>query len=120
MGRSQADQMADEERRDAKQRGMSDVDAALVSMKRSPTKKKKDPMSTCSPCDLSEKYPYGLQIRLEDESLEKLGLDKLPSAGKTMTLTAEVEVSGSSMRERLGDKAPSMSLELQITKMSLT
>ena len=120
MGRSQADQMADETKANARRKGMSEADATLISMKRSPTKKKKNENLLCSPCESSEKYPYGLQIRLENESLEKLGIDKLPSAGKTMTLTAEVEVSGSNMHERLGDKTPSMSLELQITKLSLT
>jgi hypothetical protein len=42
----------------------------------------------------------------------------MPKAGTKMTLTAEVEVSGSSSSARMGED-PRRSLTLQITKMAL-
>lgn len=100
-------------------RGMSERDAVLTSMKRTKkdTKKSKD-LCCSSPCGPSDAYPYGLEVRLEDESLDKLDIDELPKAGTKMTLTAEVEVSGSSSSARMGED-PRRSLTLQITKMSL-
>lgn len=37
-------------------------------------------------------YPWGLQIRLEDEELSKLGITSLPDVGATFTLTVVCEV----------------------------
>lgn len=63
-------------------------------------------------------YPYGLQIRLDKESLEKLGIKKLPEVGKSMKLEATVEVVSIHMNESslYGDNK---SMELQITDMAL-
>lgn len=112
---------ADERIRALTNSGMSEREAIMTSMRRpkkTTKKSKKDAMSLCEPCDSSDAYPYGLEVRLENESLDKLKIEDLPKAGTKMTLTAEVEVSGSSQTERQG-KEPRRNLTLQITKMSL-
>lgn len=63
-------------------------------------------------------YPYGLSIRLDNDSLEKLGMSDLPKAGKKMKLMAMVEVVGSSQHTMKGGK-DMKSVELQITSMGL-
>lgn len=65
------------------------------------------------------KYPYGLSISLDDESLAKLGITALPTVGTAMTLTARVEVcSTSQYQDRKGESESSLSL--QITAMELS
>ena len=61
--------------------------AELVSMKRTASEMKSD--STCeAPCDVSrDPYPYGLEIRLEKESMSKLG-----SQVESLTVGATVKV----------------------------
>lgn len=117
--------MAGENIRELRGKGLSEEDAikkvaGLTSMKRTKkdTKKSKD---LCCPtsCGPTDAYPYGLQVRLENESLDKLDLDSLPKVGTKLTLTAEVEVSSVSERDNSGSDGPFRSLELQITKMSL-
>ena len=105
--------------RELKNKGFSERDAVLISMKNTPKKRsKKDAMNCCTPCDSNEAYPYGLRIDLHNESLDKLGIDKLPDSGKTLKLVAEVKVESTSERqERNGDK--NRSVGLQITKMKL-
>lgn len=63
-------------------------------------------------------YPWGLQLRLDNEQLEKLGITALPAAGVTMTLTAKVEVTSAGMRDSQGG-GEQKNLELQITDMAL-
>jgi hypothetical protein len=65
------------------------------------------------------KYPYGLTISLDDESLAKLGITSLPAVGTAMTLTARVEVcSTSQYQDRKGESESSLSL--QITDMEVS
>ncbi len=67
------------------------------------------------------KYPYGLQITLNDESIETLGMTVMPAVGATMTLTAKVKVTGVHINEVLKDEdsTPERRIELQITDMEL-
>lgn len=62
-------------------------------------------------------YPWGLQIRLDTEALEKLAIDKMPEVGDEMTVVARVKVSSVSSNESTGGK--NKNLELQITDMCL-
>jgi hypothetical protein len=48
-------------------------DVTLTSMKRAVKKAKSD--SKAYPMDSTDPYPYGLSISLDNESLEKLGID---------------------------------------------
>lgn len=63
------------------------------------------------------KYPYGLEVRLDDSSLKKLGIKELPPVGTKMRLDAKVHVSGAMSNE--GDHGKYRSVTLQITHMGL-
>jgi hypothetical protein len=93
---------------------------ALVDMQMSADEARKE-YGSCSPVgDESDlpKYPYGLTVNLDDETLAKLGITSLPDVGTSMTLTARVEVCGTSQyQNRNGEKDTSLSL--QITAMEL-
>lgn len=65
------------------------------------------------------KYPWGLCISLDNESLKKLSLDKLPEIGAKMRVIAEVEVSA--VRAYASqDREAETSVDLQITDMTLS
>ena len=72
------------------------------------------------------KYPYGLQLCLNDEALEKLQLDPLPPIGTVLTLVAQVKVTGVRSYEIQTEKTAGepdenqeSSVDLQITAMEL-
>lgn len=72
-----------------------------------------------SPSPDLPKYPYGTRLTLETEALDKLGCE--PSdfkVGQTLTITAKVEVIGTSTRERQGGKDRN-EVDLQFTDISL-
>lgn len=64
------------------------------------------------------KYPWGLQLDLNDDVLEKLGLKDLPAVGAVLLLRAKVEVVSTSESERQGG-ALSRCLGLQVTDLQL-
>lgn len=66
-------------------------------------------------------YPYGLEVRLDDEALDKLGLRELPEVGTTLMLCAQVDVTAVSERENLegGKTERHRDLSLQITDLAL-
>ena len=72
------------------------------------------------------RYPYGLSIYLDDETLEKLGMTEMPKVGTVLQLTAQVTVTGTSTRATQGEKEAGEATEttcscvdLQITDMDL-
>lgn len=67
--------------------------------------------------DDGPKFPFGLSINLDDESLEKLEMTKLPTVGKEMTLTAKVKVTSVSAHD--SEHGKDRSVGLQITDMAL-
>jgi hypothetical protein len=95
---------------------------ALVDMEMSADEARKE-YGTCSPSAESDddlpKYPYGLTLNLDDESLAKLGITSLPDVGVAMTLTARVEVCSTSQYQNRDGKKD-VSLSLQITAMELS
>lgn len=95
--------------------------AKLVSMKQ--TKKEIEEKYSTKPADVDAPiYPYGLQVRLGEDELEKLGLSKLPEAGSELVLVARVVVTGSSVNTHAngsGQTHKHKSLELQITDLCL-
>jgi hypothetical protein len=93
--------------------------AELKSMKLSKSDQKKDNaiFSPSSSMD-KPKYPYGLEISLDEAALKKLGID-LPEVGAEMALEAVVEVSSTSQSESAAG-GKNRSLRLQITEMCLS
>lgn len=64
------------------------------------------------------KYPYGLCLYLNDDTLEKLGIMGLPEVGKVMKITALATVVSVGMNQQQdGDKETRA--ELQITAMEV-
>ena len=65
----------------------------LVSMKMSKSEREEK----SQPAELDRPlYPYGLEVRLDTDALEKLGLETLPEVGDDMTLLAKVKITGAS------------------------
>lgn len=95
--------------------GETKIPSELKSMKLT----QKDEKKSMESCVIENpKYPYGLTIRLENESIEKLGIGEIPESGKKMMVIAEVEVVGTNVRSMSNGK-DHKSIELQITDMSL-
>lgn len=88
----------------------------MVNMKMDPEKQKE--YSQPAIAYEAPKYPYGLQINLDTESLKKLGITDLPEVGTVMILKAKVEVCSTSKNER-ADSEPCLCMGLQVTDMEL-
>lgn len=100
--------------------------AKLINMARSAAEVKNDaPMPTAVGESKYEgpKYPYGLCISLEDESLKKLGLDgDEPSVGDIIQFNAIAKVTNVSENESEGTDGTTNKhcrVELQITDMGI-
>jgi len=64
------------------------------------------------------RYPWGLCITLNDDSLEKLGVKGLPAVGTAVTIVAKAEVSRTSDYQTQGNESE-MSMDLQITDLQI-
>ena len=89
---------------------------ALVDMKQS----KKKAAESCNPCIEKDapRYPYGLSVSLENESLKKLGIKTLPKVGETIALRAVAVVESASEHSR--QSGTSRRVELQLQKLEVT
>lgn len=65
-----------------------------------------------------EMYPWGLSITLDHDTLEKLGLDKLPKIDGTVTIYAKAKVTRREETQTEGG-VTRRSLGLQITDLCL-
>lgn len=65
-------------------------------------------------------YPWGLQVRLDEDAIAKLGMD-LPTVDTELILVARVNVVSVSSNEHAskGGKSKHRNVELQITAMGL-
>lgn len=63
-------------------------------------------------------YPWGLSITLDDDALEKLGIDTLPEVDTDMMLIAKVTITSVSANASSGGKE-NRSVGLQITDLCL-
>ena len=70
------------------------------------------------PKDGGPEYPWGLQIRLEDESLAKLGIKSLPDVGGEFHLTVVAEVQ-SATETKMANGKTDRCVCLQITMMAI-
>lgn len=88
---------------------------ALVNMMQ--TAKEAKESNTCcdSPSD-EPRYPYGLELSLDEETLAKLGITAPPAVGTTMMITAKVVVTRASSYQTQG-KDPESSSAWQITDL---
>jgi hypothetical protein len=88
----------------------------LVNMKMSKeeAKEQSSPSTTDTP-----RYPYGLEINLDDDAIEKLGIGDGIEVGDEVTITAKAKVTRKSGYETLvGDSENSIGL--QITDMEVS
>lgn len=98
----------------------------MTSMANTPEEVKKD-MAQMAPMPASTysgpKYPYGLCVSLDDDSLKKLGLDgELPAVGEIIHFEAIARVTSASENEREtteGATEKCCRVELQITDMGV-
>ncbi|BCS54780.1 capsid staple protein [Geobacter sp. SVR] len=94
----------------------------MTSMVMKAEKEGKSDCCCCSgPCGCEEgkpRYPWGLQLTLQNEQLQALGLPDMQKVGDTMTIQAIVKVTGCSENEREGAD-PERSVSLQITDLGL-
>lgn len=86
----------------------------LVSMEKSQESMKE----SCAPisCD-HDKYPYGLRIHLDNDTLQKLGITELPKVGDKFTIEAVAIVSDTHGSQREDGKVNN-SMGLQICEMA--
>jgi hypothetical protein len=64
------------------------------------------------------RYPWGLNIGLENDVLDKLGMDTLPKVGDVVMVTAMAKIESVSMSEN-SDKTKNRRVQMQITDMSV-
>lgn len=64
------------------------------------------------------KYPYGLRLCLDSESLKKLNINTLPAVGEKLNLTAVVNVIGVQNYQEINGES-NASVDLQIIEMDL-
>ncbi len=89
-------------------------DVTLTSMKRAVKRAKSD---KAYPTSTQDPYPYGLSLSLDDESLQKLGIDISDYAvGDELELHAKVKVR--SLRQSESENSgKDRSMDLQVTDM---
>lgn len=87
---------------------------AMVSMKMDAEEAKESMTCDAAP----REYPYGLEIRLDDDSMAKLGMTTPPPVGTEMVITAKVVVTSASQYQTQGSDAE-MSCCCQITDMEV-
>lgn len=86
----------------------------LVSMKRTRKDKKNSghEISTSG-----EDFPFGLSLNLDDESLAKLGITKLPGVGEEMIVAGIGKVE--SVSERSDSNRKSRNVTIQLEKLAI-
>lgn len=68
--------------------------------------------------DAAPKYPWGLNICLNNDSLDKLGVKALPAVGTEVTIVAKATVAATRENATEGEGSQS-SMDLQITDMQI-
>ena len=88
-------------------------------MKRTKTEKEKNRETAVAPSSFVEEYPYGLEIRLENESLKKLDLDVDDIAiGRKVTIEATAKVTN--LNKSISEENNNSSMSFQITDMAVS
>src|SRR5450631_2341288 len=96
---------------------------SFVNMKMSQAERDEQSATYQTPSDQKDIYPYGLEVSLDDDALEKLGLlSDLPDVGEVITFTAKAVVTNVSQNAtgQPGDEADKeQSVRMQITDMDV-
>lgn len=82
---------------------------------------KSDSCCCCAPCSCDTgkpRFPWGLQLTLENEQMQALGMAMMPKVGESMELYATVKITSCNESERVGEE-PARSVSLQITDLGL-
>lgn len=90
--------------------------STLISMENTP-QQAQEQYGTPSVAD-APKYPWGLELCLNDDSLDKLGVKTLPAVGTEVTIIAKATVSGTRENATEGEGTRA-SMDLQITDMQI-
>lgn len=98
----------------------------MIDMAKSPAEVKKEAKEYAMPATADAPsvpiYPYGLCISMDDDVLDKLGLDgDLPEVGEIVHLVGLAKVTSASSREEMqsdGTKKLCRRVELQITHLA--
>lgn len=91
----------------------------LVDMKYTKAEAKAEAEEYSKPSlDNEPRYPWGLQIRLEDEELKKLGITDLPEVGAEFHLTVVAEVQ-SATESKMASGRTDRCVCLQITMLGI-
>lgn len=118
MIRGSSKHVVKENERSLRNKGLSERDAVMASLKRSKADKKRESNKYRLSSPSSEDYPYGTRIELDNDSLDKLGIDDMPDVGKKMRIHAVAHVLSTSESTHDGKKAH-RSMSLQIRKMKM-
>lgn len=89
--------------------------ASLINMETTPAEAQEYTQPTIAD---APKYPWGLCITLNDDSLEKLGVKSLPPIDTEVTIVAKACVARTSENQTQGGDSCS-SMDLQITDMQI-
>lgn len=86
----------------------------FISMKLTKAEMKEEKAETSMP--YSSEYPWGLQISLDESSLKKLGITKLPGVGDQLSFDIQCKVTSVSANdsEETGER---QNVSMQITDM---
>lgn len=98
----------------AKAQLKKDKSDGLTDMKRN--KKEKKGSDKLSVPYEGEDYPYGLELRLDDDAMEKLGID-LPEVGGMVTITAKAKVRSAETRNDGSGERKNCCLQIQRLKV---
>lgn len=86
----------------------------LVNLKKEEKKESKDCVTMCD----DSKYPYGLCLHLDKDTMEKLGMTDIPEVGAEFKIVAKAVVKSTYKSESM-DNEVHKSVDLQITDMAL-
>lgn len=92
--------------------------AKLVDLKYTKAEVKAEAAEYSSPKDGGPEYPWGLEIRLEDEELSKLGITGLPDVGGEYHLSVVAKVKSASQTSMANGKTDRC-VCLQITMIGI-
>lgn len=82
---------------------------ALVNMQQT-AEEAKESNACCEPVSPdAPRYPWGLELNLDEGTLAKLGITAPPAVGTTMMITAKVVVTSASQYQRQGGEKESSS-----------